>query len=564
MNWWRRLLRHKDQEDPLERELRFHIEERVADLRRSGISEEEARRRVRLEFGGMEQVKDDCRDARGARWIEHLHQDLRYTVRMMRNNTVFTVAVVALLALGIGANTAAFSIVDAVLLRTSPYPSAHNLVRVEESSTSRKLSGVPAKHYQRWAGRSDVFEEIAPYLRDTVTVTGDGEPEQVIAVRSLRLLPMLGVAARLGRTLSKSEYEAGAPNAAVLSDRLWRRRYHADPSVIGRAMTISGDVYVIAGVMPPDFEFHYSEAEIWTPLHLTPTSPWLQVAARLRSGVPAIQAQSALEGVAHQMQLEEPKEYAGLKIIVKPWRDTPDEKYKSTLLFVLAAVGLIMLIVCANVGSLLLSRAIQRQKEITIRASLGAGLWRIVRQLLCESLVLALLGSFVGILAARSVLEVLMKQLAALPIVLPHLNRVALDERVLGFSIVLCLVAAVICSLAPILLAMRTDLQASLRGGHAAAVPRGSSRLFSTLIALEAGFAFLLLVGSGPQPGSIAAGRSRISSRPCAHVARAGRHLDAGPSLGQVRYPPAANEVLSRDFGARENGSRHQGRRHCE
>ena len=215
----------------------------------------------------------------------------------------------------------------------------HSLVRVEESSTGRRLSGVPVKDYQRWADRSDVFEKIAPYIRDTVTLTGDGEPEQVIAVRSLGLFPVLGVPARLGRTLATSDDEEGPRNVAVLSDRLWRRRYHGDPSVIGRGITISGEAYVIAGVMPPDFEFHYSDAELWTPLRLTPTSPWLQVAARLRPGVSATQAQSALGIVAHQMEQEDPKDHAGLKIVVKQWRDTPDEKYKLTLVFVLVAVG---------------------------------------------------------------------------------------------------------------------------------------------------------------------------------------------------------------------------------
>ncbi len=497
MKPWRFPQRRKEQEDRLDRELRFHIEERVADLRRSGLGEEEARRRVRLEFGGLEQVKDDCRDARSTRWIEHLQQDLWYAARMMRKKPAFAVAIVALLAVGIGANTAIFSIVDAVLLRASPYPAAHRLVRVEETGNSRKLSGVPVMHYQRWADRSDVFEQTAAYIRDTVTLTGDGEPEQVIAVRSLRLLPVLGIAARLGRALSAADDEEGAPKAAVMSDRLWRRRYQSDPNVIGRAITVSGDIYVVAGVMPPDFEFHYPEAELWTPLRLAPTSPWLQVAARLRPGVSATQAQRALEIVAHQIEQEQSSEYAGLKIVVEPWRESLDDKYKSTLIFVLASVGLIMLIVCANVGSLLLSRAIQRQKEITIRASLGAGRWRIVRQLLCESLVLALPGSLAGIVVARSVLDALTKQLAALPVVLPHLQRVALDGRVLGFSIVLCLVATVLCSLAPILLATRTGLQTPLRAGPAAAAPGRTSRLFSALIALEAGFAFLLLVGSG-------------------------------------------------------------------
>jgi predicted permease len=415
----------------------------------------------------------------------------------MRKDPFFTTAIVFILALGIGANTAVFSIVDAVLLRPSPYPSAERLVRIEESSASRALSGVPVNDYQRWAGRSDIFERIAPYIRDTVTLTGGGEPDQVIAVRSLGLFPVLGIPARLGRTLIASDDEEGPRNVTVLSDRLWRRRYHADPGVIGRGITISNESYTIVGVMSRDFAFRYPEAELWTPLRLTPTSPWLQVAARLHAGVSVTQARSALEIVAHQMEHEEPKDHSGLKIVVTPWRDMPDEKYKLTLIFVLAAVGLVILVACADVGSLLLSRAVQRQKEITIRASLGAGLWRIMRQLLSESLVLAVLGSLAGIVVARLLLELLTKQLAALPIVLPHLQRVALNERVLAFNTVLCLLIAILCSLAPILLVARTDLQAVLRGGQGAAGSRGSSRLFSTLIALEVGFAFLLLVGSG-------------------------------------------------------------------
>jgi putative ABC transport system permease protein len=248
--------------------------------------------------------------------------DLLWAFRWLRKNPFFAMAVVFVLALGIGANTAVFSIVDAVLLRPSPYPSAESLVRIEESSARRSFSGVPVKDYQRWADRSDVFEKMAPYIRDTVTLTGDGEPEQVIAVRSLRLFSVLGVPARLGRTLVRSDDEEGPQNVAVLSDRLWRRRYHGDPRVIGRAITVSGDAYVIVGVMPPDFEFHYSEAELWTPLRLTPASPWLQVAARLHRGVSVTQARSALGIVAHQMEQEDPQDHVGLKIVVTTWRDT--------------------------------------------------------------------------------------------------------------------------------------------------------------------------------------------------------------------------------------------------
>jgi len=343
----------------------------------------------------------------------------------------------------------------------------------------------------------DLFEKVAPFSKDIVTLTGDGDPEQVAAVRSLQLFQVLGVPARLGRTLIGSDEEAGLRNVAVLSDRLWHRRYHADPGVIGREITISDEAFTIVGVMPPDFEFRYPEAELWTPLRLAPTSPWPQVVARLQSGVSIPQARSAMAIVAAQMKKEKPKNRAGFNIVVKLWSDMPDQKYKLTLIFVLAAVGLVMLIACVDVGCLLLSRAVQRQKEIAIRASLGAGLWRIVRQLLTESLVLSGVGSLAGIVVARSLLHVLTRQLAALPIVLPHLQLAGLNKRVLAFNIALCLLLAVLCSLPPILLAVRTDIQAVFRGGPAFEGHRGSARLFSALIALEAGLAFLLLVGSG-------------------------------------------------------------------
>lgn len=500
MSSWLRLSWGKSQrrqEQQLDRELHFHIEERVADLMTSGISESEARRLVRLEFGTMDQVKDDCRDARPWAWLEQAIQDLGYSVRMMGKKPAFTFAVVELLGLGIGANAAVFSIVDAVLLRTAPYPTPNTLVRIEESSTSRKLSGVPAIHYQHWAERKDVLKVVAPYLKDTVTLTGDGEPEQVAGVRSQRLFRTLGVSARLGRGLTDADEKEGATNAVVLSHRLWQRRYQSDPGVLGRAITISGERHEVVGVMPPDFEFHFSDAELWTPLRWGPSTPWVQVAARLQDQVPISQAERALEILARQIEQEKPKDYSGLKITVKPWQESLDSKYKSTVAFVLVSAALIMLIVCANAGSLLLSRAIQRQKEICIRASLGAGRWRIVRQLTCESLVLAFLGCVLGIGVALVTIEVLTKQLASLPIVLPHLQRIHLDGRVLSFSLLLSLATTILCSLAPVLMAVRSDLQSPLRGGPTAAAPRGTSRMFSTLIALEAGFAFLLLAGAG-------------------------------------------------------------------
>jgi putative ABC transport system permease protein len=404
-------------------------------------------------------------------------------------------------------------------------------VRIEESNTSLALSSnVPIKDYQRWANQNDIFEKMAPYIKDIVTLTGSGDPEQVVAVRSLGLFPTLGVPARLGRTLTAADDQDGPRNVAVLSDRLWRRRCHADRGVIGHGITISDEAYIIVGVMPPDFEFRYPEAELWTPLRLTTTSSWPQVVARLHAGLSVPQARSAMAIVADQMKREEPKDRGAFKIVVTPWSDMPEQKYQLTLIFVLAAIGLVMLIACVDVGSLLLSRAVQRQKEIAIRASLGAGLSRIVRQLLSESLVLTVLGSCAGMVVAQSLLPLLMKQLAALPIVLPHLQLVGLNQRVLVFNTALCLLLAGLCSLAPILLAVRTDLQAVFRRRQLTDGPRGSSRELRPY---------------DPQLGSFTAGRPRISPGPCAHFACTGWHSYAVASHRQVRHPAAADGVLS-------------------
>lgn len=426
-------------------------------------------------------------------------RDLIRAVRWLCKKPLFTASVIGILALGIGATTAVFSIVDAVLLRQLPYESSGRLARIDETATKRPISGVPAADYLRWRDRSDLFETTVPYLKDTVTLTGAGDPDQVIALRaSGALFPLLGVHARIGRALVEPDDEPGSAKVAVISDRLWQRRFHADPGVIGRAITVSEEVFTVGGVMPREFEFPSSEIDLWIPLRVTPAlKMWFQVVARMKPGITLPQMSSALEVVARQMEQEDPKEKAGLRIAVSKWSESADRKYEVTLVFVWAAVGLVLLIACADVGSLLLSRAVQRQREIAIRASLGAGFWRVARQLLAESFVLAVAGSAAGITVARYALQFLSNQLAALPVVLPHLQRVTINGRVFLFNAALCLLLAVLCSVAPVLLAFRTDIQSILRGVRAGEGPKGSTRLFSILIASEAAFACLLLVGSG-------------------------------------------------------------------
>ncbi len=420
-------------------------------------------------------------------------RDILWAFRWLRHNPSFAAAVIAILALGIGANTAIFSIVDAVLLRPLPYAAASRLARIEETSTRNNGGRILLDDFLVLSRRVDLFEKIAAHIRDDVTFYGAGEPDQVVSRRVTKdLFPILGKRAQLGRTLGEADHEA------VLSDRLWRRKFHADRNVIGKAITISDEPYTIVGVMPPEFDFPYSDVEMWLPLRVNPGGMGVQmVTARLREGISFAQAQSALDVVARQWQHDDPKKYPGWRITIKPWRDDIGLKYEQTLVLILAAVGLVLLIACADVASLILSRAVQRQREMAVRAALGAGLGRLLRQLLAESVVLVVAGSAAGIAVAQLTLSFLGRQLAAMPLVMPHLQWVAIDGRVLAFNAALCVIMAATFSLAPMLIAARTDLQAGLRATQRSDGSRGASRLFSVLIACEAAFAFLLLVGSG-------------------------------------------------------------------
>ena len=424
-------------------------------------------------------------------------RDVLWAVRWLRKNPLFTLSVTAILALGIGANTAVFSIVDAALLRPSPFASSGRLVAIEKKNPRTSYTIISPAEYLAWSARGDLYESAAAWSRDFVTLAGGAEPDQIVAIRATaNLFSMLGVHARIGRALAAGDETA--MNAAILSGRLWRRLFHADPAVVGRAITVSGRSFTIAGVMPPEFEFPDSVVELWLPLHPTPVATGrLQVIARIRRDEPLAAVQSAMTIVARQLEQEDPQKNAGVQLNVNPWRDSVGEKYERSLIFILAAVGLVLLIACADVAGLLLSRAVGRQKEIAIRASLGAGFWRVFRQLLAESFVLAVLGSAAGVAVAYGTLRALLKAVSALPIALPHLQRVSVDGRILLFDMALCLVMALLFSLAPLIIASRTDLQVPLRSGFGAGVPGSSKRVFSVLIACETGFAFLLLVASG-------------------------------------------------------------------
>ena len=506
-HWWysiplrmRSIFRRTRVEEELDEEFRFHLDQLIAQEMADGKTSVEARRNALRAMDGIERQKQNCRDMRNVSSLENFVYDARQGARSLLRKPRFSAGVIAILALGVGASTAVFSVVDAVLLRPLPYASADRLVKIEEHITKREMGGVMAPDFLLFRDRTDLFDRAVAYIRDDVTVTGTAEPAQAIVKRiSAGAFPMLGIRAYLGRALQDADDKAGASNVAVLSDRFWRRVYRADPEVAGRTFRLSGELYTIAGVMPRDFEFPDANIDIWVPLRLTPAFNGgdVGVAARLKPGISIAQAQKATAVAARRIEREDPVAKSGLRIIVSPWKEIPTREYELTLAFLLAAVDLVLMIACVNVASLLLSRAVQRQKEMAIRASLGAGLWQVVRQLLTESIALALAGSAAGMVIAHYALAVLIQQLARLPIPLPHLQRVALNHRVLLFNIILFVLLVGIISVAPILMAAKRDLDAVLRSGQGAGGSKTSTRLFSFLIAAESAFAFLLLAGSG-------------------------------------------------------------------
>jgi putative ABC transport system permease protein len=424
-------------------------------------------------------------------------RDLLLAVRWLRKNPLFAVTVIAILAIGIGANTAVFSVVDAVLLRPLPYLAAQRLVKVEEN-VNRSNGVVSTDDYLALRNRNDIFEQIAAYRKDVLTVTGIGRPDQFMAVRaSSELFSLLGVHAQIGRTFGDADDQQSSPDLVVLSDRLWRRVFQANTDVIGRRMTLSGSVFIIIGVMPKEFEFPDANVGLWTSFKPLGSNYSVQILARLREGISLAQAQSAVTILAHQLEQQSGQRKAALEIVVSPWRQTAEREYELTLIFVLVAVGLVLLIACGGVGSLLLSRAIQRQKEIAIRLSLGASSWRIARQLLAETLVLAISSTVIGVALGHYILQFLSKAMLSLPIALPRVQTMSLNGRVLSFSIGLCLLSSCLLTLMPVLLTRRTDVQTALHSGVALKQLRRPSRMFSILIASEAACVFLSLVGAG-------------------------------------------------------------------
>jgi putative ABC transport system permease protein len=509
---WRRVvffLRRGEFHRELEEEMEHHVEMKAEARRRQGLSPEDARRAARRQFGNTLLLRERSGDEWGWGAIEALFQDLHYGLRQLRRNPGFTSIVVLILALGIGANTAIFSAVNAILFQSLPYPHPDSIVAIWEVNNDGSRSDTTYGMYRGLAERNRSFSALSLLAAWQPTFIGTGRPERLDAQRvSWTYFQVLGVSPVVGRDFQASDDRLHAPNVAILSDRLWHERFGGDPAVIGRQITLeeSGsfsaeNTYTVIGVMPRSFDNVLSpSAELWAPLQIEISQGrawghWLRMIGRLRPKVSTAQATQEITGLAHEiLEQQHPVTYsANVKYSIISLQNDLTRGVKSALLAVFGAVTLVLLIACVNVTNLLLARGSQRRGEFAMRAALGAGRDRLVRQLLTESLLLALIGGALGLLVAQLGVRAM---IALSPPDLPRLSAVGLDRNVFLFALAIATAIGLLVGLIPALHASRTDLNTGLKEGSRRTA--GSHELTRrVLVVAEVALALVLLVSAG-------------------------------------------------------------------
>ena len=496
-SWMRATLHRPRMESEMDSELRFHIEAYAEDLVGTGVPRQEAMRRARLEFGGIDRAKEECREARGANIMETLLQDLRYGARMLRKNPGFTAVAGLTLALGIGANTAIFSLVNGILLRPLPFATPQNLVSI--------TGNYPKGAFVAMREEMQSFDAAAYFEGHEFNLTGRGEPLRLSGVLvSAEFFSVLGVCPELGHPFYPGDDKAGHDNYVVLSHALWQQRFASDPSIIGRSIELEGVSRQVVGVMPAEFRFPSPKTQVWIPLHSDSrdtidhwASDFMTVIGRLRRGSTINQARTEIRmfqsRVFKLFPWPMPAAWnADISVVELHHGMVADVRRRLFLL--LGAVGLILLIACVNVANLALSRAATREKEIAVRAAMGAERGRVIRQLLTESVLLAFFGGLLGILFATKGLQLLK---ATLPADTPRLADAHIDWRVLVFTGGLAILTGFLFGLAPALHSSRAALAESLNSAGRGAGVSISQRLRSGLAIAEVAFAVLLVIAAG-------------------------------------------------------------------
>jgi predicted permease len=511
----RALLHRSDMERELDDELRHHIERQTEQNIRLGMNPDEARQTALKSFGGVELAKERSRDARSVRRFEEIWQDLRYGARSLWKRPIFTLAVILTLALGIGANTAIFSVFNGIVLKPLPYKDPNRLVNVRMSDKrgmryqpeiGSGFGNISPGGFHDWRERSQSFESMSAHrYNSTILSDADSTTQRTMYVGGLRVairfFETYGVNAQLGRTFTDRDYSPDAPKVVILSHDLWRFHYGGDPNIIGRTVSIDGLPHAVVGVMPPGFVL--ANSRIWIPYFFSAEEKvnrrgggW-NVVARLRPDVSFDQAQIEMDSIAAQLEADYPENNRNKGIVLIPSAADLTMSlggFERLFFLLLCAAGLVLLIACVNVANLLLVRAAEREREFALRAALGASRGRLLRQLLTESLLLAALGGGLGLLLGANGMRALTSLLSGTP----RLDELRFDWQVFAFTAAVSLVTGLLFGLVPAIRAARPDLQEALKdGGRGAASSRRVRRMGNLLVIGEVALAMLLLVGAG-------------------------------------------------------------------
>jgi predicted permease len=515
--WWdivrmrsRSLLKRRRVESELDREMRYHLERQVEENIAAGMNAREAREAASRMFGGVSQIEEECRDMRRTRYLENFLQDLRFTVRMLGKSPAFTVVIVLTLALSIGANSAIFSVIDGVLLQPLPYPQAERIARVFYRSTEYAKFPLNPWDFLDFRARNRSFENLAMYTHADVQLSGaNSDPVKLSAFRiSSGYFRVLGVHPARGREFDFSEERPGNGNVVILSDRVWRNQFGAATDILGRKVLLDSQPYMVVGVMPAGVDHpgnsynsvaYGDTVDAWTPFTFEGNpnnrgSHYIEGIGRLKPGVTVEQAAADFNGIMTELASQHEGDKGWTIYAVPLFQEIVGPVHKM-LLVLLGAVGLVLLIACVNAANLLVARAAARQKEISVRAALGAGRGRLVRQMLAESLLISLLGGALGALLAVVSLQALV---SFLPAGFPRTDAIHVNGFVFSFTALVAVATGLFFGLVPAVQASRTDPRQGLHeGGRGSGGSARQTRIRAVLVVGEVGLACMLLVGAG-------------------------------------------------------------------